>query len=146
MMILHNRKLASKITKGLSKVYGGDWTNVKVLANKDLPRKAYYKPRHRYLANELLKNLNINKEQSYIIGLTHKDISYMVKLTMELTPLNSNKSIVSDYRTHDLVAVIVHDMDFMGHCTNPKCIMCDYQKHKGKPFIYKLCKEHSFMN
>lgn len=28
---------------------------------------------------------------------------------MELTPLNSNKSIVSDYRTHDLVAVIVHE-------------------------------------
>ena len=100
MMILHNRKLASKITKGLSKVYGGDWTNVKVLANKDLPKKAYYKPRNRYLANELLKNLNINKEQSYIIGLTHKDIyhtKYTVKLTMELTPLNSNKSIVSDY-------------------------------------------------
>ena len=33
-------KLASKITEGLSKVYGGDWTNVKVLANKDLPRKS----------------------------------------------------------------------------------------------------------
>lgn len=69
---------------------------------------------------------------------------------MGLTPLNSNKSIVSDYRTHDLVAVIVHEFGhgFYGarHCTNPKCIMCDYQKHKGKPFVYKLCKEHSFMN
>ena len=35
---------------------------------------------------------------------------------MELTPLNSNKSIVSDYRTHDLV--VVHDMDFMGLTPN----------------------------
>lgn len=148
-------KLASKITRGLSKVYGGDWTNVKVLANKDLPKKAYYKPRNRYLANELLKDLNINKEQSYVIGLTHKDISYKIHGQtnygiMGLTPLNSNKSIVSDYRTHDLVAVIVHEFGhgFYGarHCTNPKCIMCDYQKHKGKPFVYKLCKEHSFMN
>ncbi len=46
---------------------------------------------------------------------------------MGLTPLNSNKSIVSDYRTHDLVAGIVHEFGhgFYGakHCTNPKCII-----------------------
>jgi predicted Zn-dependent protease len=145
-------KLAPKITESLNKVYAGDWTYVKVLPNKPLPESAYYKPRNRYLANELLKDLGNHDE--YIIGLTHKDISWNTHGEsnygiMGLTPLKQQKSIVSDYRTNDLLAVITHEFGhgFWGakHCTDPNCIMCDYQKHKGKPFVYECCEKHRFM-
>lgn len=67
---------------------------------------------------------------------------------MGLTPLGKNKSIVSDFRAKgdDFVAVIVHEFGhgFFGlrHCLDTNCIMCDYQKHIGKPFSFNLCKEH----
>ncbi len=59
-----------------------------------------------------------------------------------------NSYLVSDFRAKgdDFVAVIVHEFGhgFFGlrHCLDTNCIMCDYQKHKGKPFSFNLCKEH----
>ncbi len=145
-------ELAPKITKGLDKVFPGDWTHVKVLPNKALPTNAYYKPRNRYLANELLKDLKWEGDFSYTIGLTHKDISYKIHNQdnygiQGLTPIRGSKSIVSDFRTKDLVSVIVHEFGhgFWGlqHCSDPKCIMCDFQKLKKKKYNYDLCDEHN---
>ena len=146
--------LVPRIQKGLNKVYGNNFI-IKVLPQKSIPKSAFYAPRNRYLANVLLTDLNCNSNV-YIIGLTHKDISYAIHGfnnygIMGLTSLGKNKSIVSDYRVgaDDFIAVILHEFGHgyysAKHCTNPKCIMCDYQKHKGKPFVYKLCKEHSYM-
>lgn len=145
--------LVPRIHKGLNKVYGTDF-KIKVLPPKFLPKNGYYAPRNRYLANVLLTDLSCNSNV-YIIGLTHKDISHAIHGfknygIMGLTALGKNKSIVSDYRvgSDDFIAVIMHEFGHgyysSKHCTNPKCIMCDYQKHKGKPFVYKLCKDHSY--
>ena len=49
-------ELSYKLLKRLNDTYCGQW-KIKVLQNKSLPNKAYYKPRNRYLANELLKDL-----------------------------------------------------------------------------------------
>lgn len=144
--------VGNKVLKKLNKLYYGYWS-IKVLPSRPLPIKAYYKPRHRYLANVLLKDLPNRSSPIYIIGLTHKDISFKIHNTsnygiMGLTPLGKNKSIVSDFRAKgdDFVAVIVHEFGhgFFGlrHCLDTNCIMCDYQKHKGKPFSFNLCKEH----
>ena len=70
---------------------------------------------------------------------------------MGLTPLAKNKSIVSDYRVKgkDFIAVIVHKFGHglygATHCSDKNCIMCDYQKHKGKPFKFSLCNNHIYM-
>lgn len=151
------RKLAPKIVGGLNQVYAGAWTVDTVLPAKPLPQEAYYKPRNRYLANVLLGELTPCAGTEYVIGLTLADISHRIHGQenygiMGLTPLGVHKSIVSDYRAKDknFVAVIVHEFGHgfyaAKHCQDPKCIMCDYQKHKGKPFVFELCHEHMFMN
>ena len=150
---LESKSLCKEIKNGIESVFACDIDTVIVLHNKQLPKNSYYKPRHRYLANMLLRDLPDVRSPIYIIGLTHKDISYKIHGSenygiMGLTPLASGKSIVSDYRVNrkDFIAVIVHKFGHglygLEHCSDPNCIMCDYQKHKGKPFKFSLCKEH----
>lgn len=71
---------------------------------------------------------------------------------MGLTTRGHFKTIVSDYRAKgdNFLAVIVHEFGHgyykAPHCTDPTCIMCDYQAHKGKPFVYGLCSAHQYMH
>lgn len=147
-------KLSAEVLKNLNGVFPGLWT-IKILPSKSLPKEAYYNPRKRYLADVLLRDLPELHNSYYVIGLTHKDISYKIHNCtnygiMGLTPLGKRKSIVSDFRAkgNNFIAVIIHEFGHgfysLRHCYNTKCIMCDYQEHKGKPFTYKLCKDHSF--
>lgn len=97
------KSLCKDIKKGIKSVFACTIDTVKVLPNKQLPQSAYYKPRNRYLANVLLRDLPETANPIYIIGLTHKDISFKIHNSenygiMGLTPLAKNKSIVSDYR------------------------------------------------
>lgn len=62
--------------KSIKSVFACTIDTVKVLPNKQLPQSAYYKPRNRYLANVLLRDLPETTNSIYIIGLTHKDISF----------------------------------------------------------------------
>lgn len=150
------KSLCKDIKKGIKSVFACTIDTVKVLPNKQLPQSAYYKPRNRYLANVLLRDLPETANPIYIIGLTHKDISFKIHNSenygiMGLTPLAKNKSIVSDYRVKgkDFIAVIVHEFGHglygATHCSDKNCIMCDYQKHKGKPFKFSLCNNHIYM-
>lgn len=150
------KSLCKDIKKGIKSVFACTIDAVKVLPNKQLPQSAYYKPRNRYLANVLLRDLPETANPIYIIGLTHKDISFKIHNSenygiMGLTPLAKNKSIVSDYRVKgkDFIAVIVHEFGHglygATHCSDKNCIMCDYQKHKGKPFKFSLCNNHIYM-
>lgn len=117
----------------------------------------YYKPRQRYLASALLCDLTVAGPDAFVIGLTHKDISFNIHNTknygiMGLTTRGHFKTIVSDYRAKgdNFLAVIVHEFGHgyykAPHCTDPTCIMCDYQAHKGKPFVYGLCPAHQYMH
>ena len=58
--------VGNKVLKKLNKLYYGYWS-IKVLPSRPLPIKAYYKPRHRYLANVLLKDLPNRSSPIYII-------------------------------------------------------------------------------
>lgn len=147
--------LIPAIQEKLNKVYAKHF-EIKVMKPKILSKEAYYAPRNRYLSNVLLRDLNCNSK-TYIIGLTHKDVSHKIHGSknygiMGLTPLGGNKSIVSDYRCkgNSFIAVIIHEFGHgfykARHCSNPNCIMCDYQKHKGKPFVFGLCENHQFMH
>ena len=149
------RRLCHKIEEGLDKVYGGTFP-IKVLPNKPLPDDAYYEPRKRYLASELLNDLPKMKFPDYVIGLTHKDISTEIHGQknygiMGLARLGGTKCIVSDYRAKgdNFIAVIVHEFGHClfgaEHCQDPNCIMCDFQYLKGKKYHYGVCKHHEYV-
>ncbi len=149
--------LRVSITQALGRVYRGDWSHVEVLPCRPLPAHAYYKSRQRYLASALLRDLSVAGPDAFVIGLTHKDISFNIHNTknygiMGLTTRGHFKTIVSDYRAKgdNFLAVIVHEFGHgyykAPHCTAPTCIMCDYQAHKGKPFVYGLCPAHQYMH
>ncbi len=149
--------LRASITQALGRVYRGDWSHVEVLPSRPLPAHAYYKPRQRYLASALLRDLSVAGPDAFVIGLTHKDISFNTHNTknygiMGLATRGHFKTIVSDYRAKgdNFLAVIVHEFGHgyykAPHCTDSTCIMCDYQAHKGKPFVYGLCPAHQYMH
>ena len=149
--------LRASITQALGRVYRGDWSHVEVLPIRPQPPHAYYKPRQRYLASALLCDLTVAGPDAFVIGLTHKDISFNTHNTknygiMGLTTRGHFKTIVSDYRAKgdNFLAVIVHEFGHgyykAPHCTDPTCIMCDYQAHKGKPFVFGLCPAHQYMH
>lgn len=152
-------KEAAKVTKelepALSKIFPDMKWHFKILSNKPLPEDAYYKPRNRYLGNVLLKHLITTKDK-FIIGLTHKDISFKIHGydnygIRGLTPIGGNNSIVSDYRGkgNEFIMVIAHEFlhgySRAPHCKNPACLMCDHQFRKGKPMKVYLCKEHEYI-
>lgn len=152
-------KEAAKVTKELgpamSKIFPDMKWHFKVLPAKPLPEDAYYKPRNRYLANMLLKHLKTTKDK-YIIGLTHKDISFKIHGydnygIRGLTPIGGNNSIVSDYRGkgNEFIMVIAHEFlhgySRAPHCKNHDCLMCDHQFRMGKPMKVYLCKEHEYI-
>lgn len=150
------QKVGEQLIAKLKKTYDGAFKVVKILPNKSLPSKAYYKPKNRYLANELLKDLPDYSFPVYVIGLTHKDISYKIHGhsnygIMGLTPRGYCKSIISDYRIkgQNFVKVIIHEIGhgllYAKHCKNPNCIMCDFSYLKNKSYVLKLCKAHSYM-
>ena len=149
--------LRASITQALGRVYRCDWSHVEVLPSCPLPAHAYYEPRQRYLASALLRDLSVAGPDAFVIGLTHKDISFNIHNTknygiMGLTTRGHFKTIVSDYRAKgdNFLAVIVHEFGHgyykAPHCTDPTCIMCDYQAHKGKPFVYGLYSAHQYMH
>lgn len=152
-------KEAAKVTKelepALSKIFPDMKWHFEIFSNKPLPEDAYYKPRNRYLGNVLLKHLTTTKDK-FIIGLTHKDISFKIHGydnygIRGLTPIGGNNSIVSDYRGkgNEFIMVIAHEFlhgySRAPHCKNPACLMCDHQFRKGKPMKVYLCKEHEYI-
>lgn len=152
-------KEAAKVTKelepALSKIFPDMKWHFEIFSNKPLPEDAYYKPRNRYLGNVLLKHLTTTKDK-FIIGLTHKDISFKIHGydnygIRGLTPIGGNNSIVSDNRGkgNEFIMVIAHEFlhgySRAPHCKNPACLMCDHQFRKGKPMKVYLCKEHEYI-
>ena len=73
--------LRASITQALGRVYRGDWSHVEVLPSRPQPPHAYYKPRQRYLASALLCDLTVAGPDAFVIGLTHKDISFNIHNT-----------------------------------------------------------------
>ena len=149
-------EIKAKLLKVIPYMFVGA-DNVEVLPNRHLPKNAYYKPRNRYLAHELLKDLKERPQYiEYVVGLTHKDISYKIHGyenygIMGLTPLGHHKSIVSDYRVKgdEFISVILHEFGHgfwaLKHCEDQNCLMCDYSKLKKKRISRKFCSKHEYV-
>lgn len=126
--------LRASITQALGRVYRGDWSHVEVLPSRPQPPHAYYKPRQRYLASALLCDLTVAGPDAFVIGLTHKDISFNIHNTknygiMGLTTRGHFKTIVSDYRAKgdNFLAVIVHEFGhgyYKAHTAPPPLASC----------------------
>jgi archaemetzincin len=116
----------------------------------NLPRNAWYAPRHRYWADSILVILKTlrNEKGNYTLGITEEDISTKKDLqpnwgVMGLGFQPGNCCVVSTYRLYKypqtqkqllekLLKVSLHELGHnagLPHCMNVHCIMTDA---KGK--------------
>lgn len=127
--------------------------DIEVLPVKPLPKRAYYKPRNRYRAGELLKDLKCSNDNNVVtIGLTHCDISTTIHGhkdygIMGYSYCPGNVCVVSSFRMKgkdDMWKCVIHEFLHsrgLPHCENAECYMKDAH---GKGAIYKqkgLCTD-----
>ena len=109
---------------------------VVVVPGAKLPKAAYYAPRNRYRADELLKHISLRTEWK-AIGVTHRDISTTNGPHKDwgifgLAELGGDAAVVSPYRLRgssvSLQKVAIHEVGHtMGlpHCETESCVMAD---------------------
>lgn len=115
-----------------------------------LPQFAYFQPRDRYMAPELLKHLkSMNSKGRLALGLTNWDICYEKGESpcygiMGLSHLNGNEVVISTYLLNQTqlaeqgFKLCLHELghaEGLPHCSDPKCIMKDAQ---GKNIFTKV--------
>lgn len=109
-----------------------------------LPKSAYYKPRNRYRADNILKHLYENYKGKRVIALTSKDISttihgYSDYGVLGLGSLENKVCVVSSYRQKGnniksrLSKVVLHELGHtysIQHCKSSydNCFMKDANK------------------
>jgi len=139
------RRLAKKdvaeVVQALKIFYG---IRVKVLKRRNLPRFAYYRPRHRYRAEKLLTYLDrVAPKTAYrVLGLTAADISCTKGKIydwgiMGLADLTGRRCVISRHRCargsknrvharHRLAKTAVHEIGHtlgLDHCPNRGCLL-----------------------
>lgn len=153
----HLSNRAVQIVKvGLQQFYG---FAVVVLPRKQLPRRAYYRPRRRYRAEKLLDYLEqIMPDDTFrVLGITAVDISttkgkYKDYGIMGLASLDGKLSVMSLYRCraktrartlHRFGKVAVHEIGHtlgLPHCPSYGCLMEDARgTRKTADREYVLC-------
>jgi archaemetzincin len=114
--------------------------NVVLRATIPFPENAYYKPRHRYRADSIIKNLknHIGKD-SVIVGLSHSDISTTKNGikdwgVMGLGYRPGKSCVVSDFRVsaknkkQQFYKLVLHELGHtagLPHCKVKTCLMRD---------------------
>ncbi len=136
-----------KVAEGITALYA---VTVEVLPEKPLPKAAYYKPRDRYKADDVLDAIT-SQEPAHaqkILALTTRDISTTNEKAddwgiMGMGQLGGRACIVSTFRlrkgnagdalfTARLVKVVNHELGHtwgLDHCPEAGCLM---QDAKGK--------------
>ena len=127
---------------------------IQIDADIDLPQSAYYKPRNRYWAGEMLKYLKPQSNEAVVVGLTDEDISTSIHGhynygVMGLSYRPGNSCVVSTYRLknkRDLWKLAMHEFLHsrgLPHCKsdNPSCIMQDAHGHDTFRGKYDICEE-----
>ena len=114
--------------------------NVVLRKNIPFPEKAYYKPRNRYRADSIIKNLKNNIGQdSVIVGLSNCDISTTKNRikdwgVMGLGYRPGKACVVSDFRltvknkNQQFYKLVLHELGHtagLPHCTVKTCLMRD---------------------
>jgi archaemetzincin len=123
---------------------------VKVVPTVALPQKAYYEPRSRYRADQLLHFLAVDVKLGFecvkVVGLTAKDISFTKGEVYDwgifgLGSLDGKTCVISTFRlgagnadttvkTQRLIKVINHEIGHtfgLEHCPANGCLMQDAQ-------------------
>ncbi|HEY1194692.1 Zn-dependent protease [Flavobacterium sp.] len=128
---------------------------VVLLGNIEFPEGSFYKPRNRFRADSIIKNLknNIGKD-SVIVGLSHSDISTTKNGIkdwgiMGLGYRPGKACVVSDFRlsrknkNEQFYKLVLHELghtEGLPHCKIKTCLMRDAEG--GNPFD----QEKSFCN
>lgn len=126
---------------------------VVLMQNIEFPEKSFYKPRNRYRADSIIKNLkNTIGKDSVIVGLSHFDISTTKNGIqdwgiMGLGYRPGKACVVSDFRlspknkNEQFYKLVLHELghtEGLPHCKEKTCLMRDAEG--GNPFD----KEKSF--
>lgn len=128
-------RLKRELKQNLTQIVPVD---IKILPAEPLPHSAYYKPRNRYRAGEILNVLKRRKKpgEGVTIGLTHKDISTTIHGTQDFgimgySHLPGNAAVCSTFRLKrraDLCNLVIHEfLHAVGfpHCETAGCYMQD---------------------
>lgn len=114
--------------------------NVVLKKNIPFPKNAYYKPRNRYRADSIIKNLkNYIGRDSVIVGLSHSDISTTKNGIkdwgiMGLGYRPGKSCVVSDFRldarnkNQQFYKLVLHELGHtagLPHCKVKTCLMRD---------------------
>ncbi|KAF2079150.1 zinc-dependent metalloprotease family protein [Flavobacterium sharifuzzamanii] len=114
--------------------------NVVLRQNIDFPRNSFYKPRNRYRADSIIKNLKNNiGNDSVIVGLSHFDISTTKNNikdwgVMGLGYMPGKACVVSDFRlskkhrNSQFYKLVLHELGHtagLPHCKIKTCLMRD---------------------
>lgn len=138
--------LRVKLDEHLRPLWTDGSVGLQVLPAKPLPGRAYYRPRNRYRAGELLKDLKGRKDNSEVtIGLTHRDISTTIHGhddygIMGYSYRPGNVCVVSSFRMKnkdDMWKCVIHEFLHsrgLPHCENAACYMKDAH---GKGAIHR---------
>ena len=140
----------------LKKVY----PKVNLLKVKDLPKRAYYKPRNRYRADTIIAlQRDITLDGHVTMGLTHKDISTdngaIYDWGIMGLAFNSGKAgVASTFRVsktktkEQYFKVVIHELGHtqgLDHCPDITCLMTDAKGKNttdGEKGFCKKCKAH----
>ncbi len=138
-----NEHVVQDLARNLGALFG---LTVAVLPEEALPESAYYAPRRRYRAEELVGFLDrtIAPEVPHVIGLTSRDISAPKGAVADwgvfgVAKLKGRPSVVSTYRLRGgdvsesvfatrLGRVAAHELAHalgLPHCATPHCLMRD---------------------
>lgn len=138
-----DENVVQDLARNLSTFFG---LNVAVLPREPLPKSAYYVPRGRYRAENLVAYLDRTTAPaiSHVIGVTARDISAPKGAVADwgvfgVAKLGGRPGVVSTYRLHAgdvsesafetrLRRVAAHELAHslgVAHCATPRCLMND---------------------
>jgi archaemetzincin len=152
-----DKALSIAISKGLEKRLNA---KVTVLGTESLPATAYYKPRQRYIADELLVFLKQYNDGRFdkIIGLTKDDISTQKESVANWGVMGHGQNpgqacVISSYRVSKgvkntnqfnkrMLALALHELGHtwsLPHCNNDPCIMRDAEGKMNLDYSDAYC-------
>jgi len=135
--------LITALQKEIKRVYGKEIIEIGVV---EIPRRAYYKPRYRYIADMLVNDAARYKGYSSILAITAKDISTDSPNWGICGLAGDYSCVVSMYRTKTIplfVDVAIHEIGHTigyNHCRDVSCFM---QEYDGTLRVHKkFCDNH----
>lgn len=141
--ISNRQALITALQKEIKRVYGKE---IVVVGLVGLPKRAYYKPRQRYIADTLVNDAARYKGYSTILAITAKDISTDSPNWGICGLAGDYSCMVSMFRTKTIpvfVDVAIHEIGHtIGyyHCKDVTCFM---QAYDGTLRVHKkFCKQH----